>query len=520
MIRRIVRRVRRRRAPTGRPLRIGMLRIAQESNALSPRLTELDDFGIDMSGDALMQATSRGGQEAPGFLKNAELSGFRRAVDAYDAPVEVVPLFSLWAVPAGPLSHRATAAIRARLRAALEAAGALDGLFVSLHGAMVGEDGTAPEELFLADIRDIIGDEPVVAVTIDLHACLTAGFMEPIDILAAYRTNPHRDHATCGRRCGTMLLDALSGRLRPTMAWRSLPMALGGGTTLDFLSPMRGIFRWMKQVEQDPAVRYVSLCMVHMWLDDPHAGWATAVVTDDDQAKAEALAEQLADKAWAVRHQLPPELPSPEEAIAEARQARLRRRAGTICMSDASDMVGAGAPGDNTQLLRALLEHGRGLRIYAPIRDDDVVSRAWGQPIGTQLDVTLGGRHPHSPPLPVSAVLRSQHETVAFRRVVVLTIDHLQLVVTSAPPLAMKPSFYRDVGLRPSRADICVVKSLFPFRLYFALHNRKTIYAKTEGATDFDAAWRCAFAVPTHPRDEVEAWRPADRARRGLAGPE
>ncbi len=493
-----------------------MLRIAQESNALSPRLTEIDDFGIDMQGDALMHATSRSGTEAPGFIKNAELSGFRRAVDDHDADVEVVPLFSLWAVPAGPLSHRATATIRDRLRDALEAAGPLDGLFVSLHGAMVGEDGSAPEELFLADMRELVGDA-VIAVSIDLHAYLTPGFMEHIDVLAAYRTNPHRDHATCGRRCGTMLLDALTGSLSPTMAWRSLPMALGGGTTLDFLSPMRDIFRWMKQVERDPAVRYVSLCMVHMWLDEPHAGWATVVVTDDDQPRAEALADELADKAWAVRHQLPPDLPSAEDAITQARQARLRRRMGTICMSDASDMVGAGAPGDNTQLLHALLEHGRGLRVYAPIRDDQVVAQVWDQPIGTRVDVTLGGRHEHSPPLPVTAVVRSRHDTEAFSRVVVLTIDHVELVVTSAPPLAMKPSFYRDVGLRPSRADICVVKSLFPFRLYFALHNRKTIYAKTEGATDFDAAWRCEFAVPTHPKDDVDAWRPTDRARRGLA---
>ncbi len=515
MIRRLLRR--RKPTPSGRPFRIGMLRIAQESNALSPHLTEVSDFGIDMVGGELLQATSRKGMEAPGFLKNAELSGFRRAVDAHDAHVEVVPLFSLWAVPAGPLSNKATHTLRARLRATLEAAGDLDALFVSLHGAMVGEGGTAPEELFLADMRDVVGPDAVIAATIDLHAHLTQAFMEPLDLLAAYRTNPHRDHAATGRRCGEMLLDTLMGRMRPTMAWRTLPMALGGGTTLDFVAPMRGIFRWMKKVEKDVSVRYASLCMVHMWLDEPHAGWSTVVVTDNDQEKADALADELADRAWAVRHQLPPALPSAEEAIAQARAARLRRRMGTICISDASDMVGAGAPGDNTQLLQALLEHARGLTVYAPIRDAAVVDEVWDHPDGSRVQLTLGGRHHHSPPLPVAAVIRSHEETMSFGRVVVLTIDHVELVVTSGPPLAMKPSFYRDVGLRPSKADICVVKSLFPFRLYFALHNRKTIYAKTKGATDFDAVWRQEFALPTHPKHEVERWRPTDRARRGLA---
>ncbi len=95
-----------------------------------------------------------------------------------------------------------------------------------------------------------------------------------------------------------------------------------------------------------------------------------------------------------------------------------------------------------------------------------------------------------------------------------LDLGHVKLVVHSEAPLAMKPSFYGDVGLQPWRADICVVKSLFPFRMYFALHNRKTIYARTRGATDFDAVRRCEFDLPTHPKDEVAHWRPTDRIRR------
>lgn len=493
-----------------------MLRIAQESNALSPRLTEYSDFAIDQEGEALLASTSRRGDEAPGFLKNAELSGFRQAVDASDADIEVVPMFSLWAVPAGPISHACIATIRERLAAACAAAGPLDGVMVSLHGAMAGEDGTEPEDLFLADLRQHVGDDAVIAITLDLHAHLTPGFLAPVDLVAAYRTNPHRDHAATGRRCGEMLIDTLTGAMKPTMAWRSLPMSLGGGNTLDFMQPTRQLFQWMKEVERDPRVRYVSLCMCQMWLTHPELGWSTCVVTDDDAALAESLAEELADRAWSVRHQLPPELPAPEQAIAEAREARLRRRLGTICMSDASDMVGAGAPGDNTRLIAALLEHAAGMLVYACMRDETAVDHLWSQPLGASVSVTLGGRHAESPELPVRGVLRSVHDTPNFGRVAVLTIDHVELVITSAPPLAMKPSFYRDVGLRPSKADICMVKSLFPFRLYFLFHNRKTIYAKTRGATDFDAVWRVDYAVPTHPKHEVDAWRPTDRARRGV----
>ncbi len=127
-----------------------------------------------------------------------------------------------------------------------------------------------------------------------------------------------------------------------------------------------------------------------MWLDAGDLGWATCVVTDDDQPKAEQLADELADLAWSVRHSLPPELPEAEQAIAQARGARVRRRLGTVCMSDASDMVGAGAPGDNTRLLAALLEHAGGLLTYAPMRDGRVVDDLWEHPLGSPISVTLG----------------------------------------------------------------------------------------------------------------------------------
>lgn len=500
--------------------RIGMLRIAQESNALSHTLSEVTDFRHDRVGDDLMEGTSAHAYEVPGFLKNAELSGFRRAVAERDG-FEVVPLFSAWAVPGGPLSSRAIETFRARIRKAFDDAGPLDGLFLSLHGAMMGEGGVRPESIFLSDIRAIVGPDLPIAATIDLHAHVTPDFIDPLTLVGSYRTNPHRDHATVGHRVGRMLLDVLEGRLKPTMAWRHLPMVMGGGTTIDLLQPMRSLFRRMTRMERDPAVQYVSLNMSHLWLDTPDLGWSTVVVTHDDRAKAERLAEALADEAWAVRFAEAPVFPGPVEAIERARRARLRRRLGTVCMADASDLVGTGAPGDNTLLLRALLEHAPDLRILAAIRDADAVAELFDAREGQTVSLSVGGRHPAaSPALPVTGRVGSRDHSDAFGRRVTLDLGHLELVVTENAPLVSKPAFYRSMGLRPGRADINMVKVLFPFRLYYAFENRLTIYAKTEGASDLDAALRFTFDRPTHPKDFVESWRPADRALRlGLDGP-
>jgi len=505
-----------------RRLRIAFCRISQETNALSPVRTEVEDFRRAqlLEGPALMRACGRTAPEAPGFLHNAELSGFVRAARKLGGErVELVPLFSAWAVPGGKLSAEAQRWFCEKLLADLRAAGPVDGVFFSMHGAMGAEGETDPEAAFLGAVRAVVGPDVPIAVTLDLHAHLSAPKVDAATIIAAYRTNPHRDHARVGYRAGAILVRTVLGEVRPHLAWRTLPMVLGGGTTMDFLPTMWPVFRRMRRMERDPRVLYVSLFMCHLWNDAPDLGWATCVITDGAPELGERLAEELADAAWGVRHRLPPHFPTPDEAIRTARRARVRRRLGTVCISDASDMVGAGATGENTRLVKALLEQGHGLVSLAPIRDAAVVEELWDVPAGTAVRTRVGGRlaPEENPPLEVRGVVVRKEHTRAFGRAVVLDAGHLKLVVTEGPPLAMRPSFYRDLGLRPWKADICVVKSLFPFRLYFALLNRKTIYARTRGNTDLDAWRRLTFDGPVHPKEFVADWRGADRRRRGVA---
>jgi hypothetical protein len=62
------------------------------------------------------------------------------------------------------------------------------------------------------------------------------------------------------------------------------------------------------------------------------------------------------------------------------------------------------------------------------------------------------------------------------------------------------------------------VKNFFPFLMFFLPYSRKTIFVRTHGATDFDAAFQLRFDGPMHPRDAIDDWHPRDRARRGLGG--
>lgn len=513
-----------------RPMRIAYGRVAQETNAFSPVPSTLDDFARLhlVEGGDLARAASSSGHEVPGLIKNAELSGFvhaaARTARALSRPVETVPLLSAWAMPSGPLVAEAWQTLRDRLIGRLRAAGPVDGVFLSLHGALRGAaDVPDPEEDLLAAVRDVVGPDVPVAVTMDLHGVLTPGKVDRTTILCAYRTNPHRDLFATGKRAGALLVRTIAGQVRPVTRWRSLPLLLGGGATIDFFAPMRAIFSRMKAMERDPRVLSVSLFMCHPFNDSPDLGWSVHVTTDGDPALADRLADELADLAWSVRDVKPPRFLSPSEGIAEVRRAWLARRTGTVCVVDVSDIVGAGTPGENTNLLAALLAEAKDLVSYVPVRDAVAVDQLWSRAPGEPVELEVGGRFDPetNPPVRVAGRLRSKHATAHFGRAVVLDLGHVQLILTELPPLPLKPSFYSDLGLNPWRADLVIVKNFFHYRVYFALMHRKSVPIRTRGASDLDLPLRRGvFNGPVYPRDPITDWRPHDLRRRARASAE
>jgi microcystin degradation protein MlrC len=497
--------------------RIAFARIAQETNALSPVATTLADFESAhyFEGDALLRAATDG-PEVEGFFKRAELAGFIAAARERKNEIEPVPLLSAWASSGGPLSKDCFETLEARIVEQLRKAGRIDGMYFCLHGAMGALGIADPESRLLRSVRSVIGQVPIV-ISHDLHGNVTHARAMAADAIVAYQTNPHRDHAKVGAKAGRIVMGTTLGELRPTMAWRSLPMILGGGKTIDFLAPMRAVFRQMRRAERAGALA-TSTLMCHPWNDDPSLGWSTIAVTDNDLAGAERIADQLAELCWERRHEQPPEFPSPREAIAQARSAKLRRKLGCVVMADASDVVTAGAPGDSTHLLRALLDDAGGLLSYCAVRDPAAAAKLWTNAPGDRVALAIGGTldPARSKPLPVVGNIVSKHDQHGFGKTIVLAVEHLRIVITEGPSMVMRPSFYKQVGLSPWKADIVMVKNFFPFLMFFLPYNRKTLFVRTSGATDFDAAFQLRFDGPMHPRDPVDDWRPRDRARRGL----
>lgn len=505
----------------GRPLRIAYGRIFHEACAYSPSLTTREDFERmhRLEGAALARACSLTGSELEGYLPAAELSGFCAAARAAGG-VETVPLASSLAVPSGPLTAECFAWLLEDLIERLTRAGSVDGVYLALHGSMQ-VDGLAepPEAVILRRVREVVGEETKLAVSYDLHANLSAGLVDPVDVLIAYRTNPHWDLAPTGFRAGNRLIRALRGQVRPVHAWRKLPLVLGGGKGIDFLAPMNDVFRWMRALEKgDPRVLSASLFMVHPFTSADDLGWAVHVCTDGDPALAERCADELADRAWGKREVPIPEFLTPAAAIDEARASALRKL-GPVTLVDCDDIVGAGAPGGNTHVTRALLDHGRDLVAYVPVHDPAAVEALWGERDGARVSFTLAGTPGYGmPPVEIAAATVAARTVGDSGRTIRLDVGTTHLAICERPPLPIHPKFWAALGLSARRADVIVQKNFFHYRIFYAHLSFHHVPVKSDGATSFERIKGRRYRVPVYPTSEPRGWREGDAVLRGSSG--
>lgn len=492
-------------------LRIAYGRLFHEANAYSPLTTTVDDFRrlFRAEGQALAQATTLHGSELVGYMPAAELTGFVQAARVAGG-VETVPLASSLAVPSGPLERGAFDWLVDDLLTRIERADPIDGVYLALHGSMdVVDLDEAPEAVLLRRVRHLVGNDVKLAVSYDLHCNLSAGLVDPVDILIAYRSNPHWDLAPTGFRAGNRLIRALRGDIEPTHAWRKLPMVFGGGVTIDFLPPMRRVFRWMKRLERDPRVVSASLFMVHPYTSADDLGWAAHVCTDGDERLANDLAVELADKAWAQRKVALPPMRMVPEALDEVRDG-LWRKAGPVTLVDVDDIVGAGAPGGNTHFVAELVLDDRGLEALVPVHDPAAVAATFDTAIGQRVEVTLRGTPGYDQPeVPFEAIVGAR-TAGHFGRVVRLDVGSFHVAVSERPPLPIHPKFWRELDVNPRSADLMVQKNFFHYRIFHAALSFRHLPVVSAGATSFERVKTRAYSSPRFPAADLGDWRPHD----------
>lgn len=213
-----------------KPKRIALLGLHLESNAFAPVATEADFRSLCyLEGDAILAEARKAAPAMP-----AELPAFIAEMDK-TGRWEAVPIVVAACEPAGPIDHGFLLRLLADMHRRLQAAGRLDGVYISNHGGMTSTGTPDPDGLLYKMVRDTVGRIPVVA-TIDLHANISEAMVEQVDVIVSYRTNPHVDQAERAEEAARLLRELMGG-VKARAAFIRLPLTPASTSLLTAAGP-------------------------------------------------------------------------------------------------------------------------------------------------------------------------------------------------------------------------------------------------------------------------------------------
>src|SRR5262249_10250098 len=247
-------------------------------------------------------------------------------------------------------------------------AGKLDGICLSLHGAMVTETEDDAEGALLELLRGVVGQHVPIATTLDLHANATERMARNANALVSYRTYPHVDGYERAVQAAALVQEAMAGRKRPRCLLLQPAMLEGaqhGRTTEPGL--MLDLLAKADSFEKEPGIDVVSIQAGFTWADIPYTGPSIAVTHERGaEARARAIAVELIDDMWRRREEGAETSFRPiADAIALARAGAGKE--GPLVIADGTDNPGGGGYNDTPRVLHALFDAGMHVADVAPI---------------------------------------------------------------------------------------------------------------------------------------------------------
>lgn len=491
-------------------MRIALIHIGQETNDFNPLATTLRDyasFGIFEGQEILDKLRGLG-----------QVGGHLQAIADSGVQVEHVPIIRAWAAAGGRLDRQTYDFFDRKIRDGLRAAGAIDGLALHLHGACSADGIDDVEGAQLAVCRSVLGDQVPIVLGLDHHANVTQQMVDLSTAIVGHRTQPH-DPDDTGRIGAELLLKIVSGKVKPVMAWRKIRLLSHQEQFLTASGPMKVWFDRARAMEADPRVLQASNYPMQPWLDVAEGGWAAVVVTDNERALAEKLADELGQLAWSMRAEF-----QKKDALAIDEAVRMADRAdkGVVVLSDTGDTVFGGAAGDSNLILESILRLGIRSRAIIPLIEAQTVARLVEAGVGATVTLPLGGHAGTGffKPLPVTGTVRrigggmvklKQHyqDEIDMGRVVVFEVGPVTLLVSELRGVAGNlPEVYRAFGVEPTDYKMAVLKTASNFQ-YFAPISSQVIRVDTIGPGQSDVfglPWK-RIPRPVYPLDPIDEWR-------------
>ena len=445
-------------------MRLLIAECKQEVSTFNPHLSRYEDFAV------------RRGEQLVAYHRQVrnEVGGALSVFDQHP-DLDIVPTYSAHFITSGgTLREACWQTIAGEFLEAIDKAsrqGPVDGIYLSMHGAMASQQQSDPEGYLLEQIAGRFGSAIPIVVSLDLHGILTDRMLRHCDAVVPYHTYPHVDFYETGARAARLLLRILDGSVTPVTARVTIPALVRGDQLITETGLFGNCMRMAQQLEATNQGLSAGMFISNPFTDVPELQTSSIVVADGDPAWASQQALRMATLFWEHHQAMQVPLISLDAMASQLCEAHRKGEPGTWGLVDAADATSSGASGDSNEILRALLQaHYRG-SVLLPIVDAPAVTAAFAAGVGQRLMIPLGGSldPQRFSPIPLEVRVRmlgdgrliseSFGERWDAGPTAVLESGSMTIVATSRAVSLYDRTLFLAHGQDPRRFDAVVIKS-------------------------------------------------------------
>lgn len=477
-------------------MKIAIAQVAHETSTFSTVETTVDTFKQDewTHGQEIIEKHGNVRNYLGGMIQKGQ-----------QLNVDLVPIFSANCNPSGMITKDTYDRLIDELISGLQSAGELDAICLVLHGAGVAEEHADFEGALLRTVRGAVGYKIPISVALDLHGNITERMVEEADALLGVKHYPHTDTFEAGAKAMSVAVQMLKGDLQPSMTIKQLPLLMFPSTT--FQSPAKDIKQLCEEQEKKAGVVDCTFFHGFARADTKHTGSSVLTITNNDPKLAKDIGGKVAKKVWDVREQFVNDYLNPEGAIEQA----LATEGRPIVVNETSDNPGSGAPGDGTNLLKAMVKKNIEKSAFGFIYDPEVASIAHEAGVGATINVKLGGKTDdrHGEPLPIKAYVKSltdgqfiqsspmfQGANINLGKSVRLQVGHVQIIVCSAKKQTLDKELFLLHGIDITEYKVIALKSCQHFRAGFSPYAKEIITADSPGISTSNPSYYDYKEIP------------------------
>ncbi len=497
-------------------MKILLARLNHETNTFSPVPTPLQSFG----------------DNGPLYGNEAYLAskGTRTGIAAYidlleQAGHQVVVACSATANPSGRVAAEAYTHLCDVIVAAAEGC---DAVALDLHGAMVAENSDDGEGDLLERLRTTLPKAPI-AVAFDLHGKISEKTMANSDIVVSFKTYPHIDMYETGAHAARLLLDMINQTIKPTMAWRRLPLLSHTLCSRTDIGAMHEAVELARAAEA-AGMLGVSVLAGFSLADIAAPCISVVVISNADQQAAEQFADLIAGFIWDNREGFVYKSESLAASLQQAQKLAQAPGAGPVLLLDHGDNCMSGGTCDDMNVLHEALAQGLEDIVVGPICDPEAVNLLIEAGVGATMTVAVGDKVPLTQ-LGISTTPRNLTGIVAritdgeyvisgptytgqrirMGRTALLQLPQALVMVTETPQEHWDLGIFSHIGIDATAHRFVLLKSRMYCRPVFVPLAKAVVECDGGGVTSSDYSrfpYR-KLSRPVYPFDLDTTWASA-----------